>query len=51
MGLPDIVRRVVAVYGLQPNDINNGNCDYFAEDFLFAAKKLGNLGKFSRYSR
>ncbi|MBI3416717.1 MAG: hypothetical protein HY043_15605 [Verrucomicrobia bacterium] len=46
MRLPDLIRRLVAAYGLQPCDINNGNCDYFAEDFLFASKTLGNLGEF-----
>jgi hypothetical protein len=44
--LPEVVRCLVSAYGLQPYDINNGNCDYFAEDFLFAAKKLGIFGKF-----
>ena len=44
--LPELVRRLVSAYGLEPYDINNGNCDYFAEDFLFAAKKLGISGKF-----
>ena len=46
MALPDILKRLVIAYGLQPYDINNGNCDYFAEDFLFVAKKLGNPGRF-----
>lgn len=46
MKLPDLINRLVAAYGLRARDINNGNCDYFAEDFLFAAKKLGNLGEF-----
>jgi hypothetical protein len=46
MPLSDLVRRLVAVYSHHPQDINNGNCDYFAEDLLFAAQQLGNIGRF-----
>lgn len=46
MSLPELVRCLVTAYGLRPYDINNGICDYFAEDFLFAAKQLGNTGEF-----
>jgi hypothetical protein len=45
MPLPEVVRRLVAAYGVHPYSINSGNCDYFAEDLLFAAKQLGNTGK------
>ena len=44
--LPELLRRLVAAYGLRACEINNGICDYFAEDFLFAAKWLGERGEF-----
>ena len=45
MPLPEVARRIVTVYGLYPYDINCGNCDYFASDFLFVAGRLGKSGE------
>ena len=45
MGLPDVVRRLAGAYGDHPWDINNGNCDLFAEDLVLAAEQLGKQGQ------
>lgn len=41
MTIPDIIRELVRVYGMDPYDIVNGLCDYFASDLIEALEATG----------
>lgn len=41
MKVGDVVKRLVNAYGATPFQINNGNCDYFANDLAEALKAIG----------
>jgi hypothetical protein len=41
MPLPELIHRLVSAYGKSPYDINNGDCDSFANALLVAAEQIG----------
>lgn len=43
MPIPEIISTLIEAYNMDPYDIDNGVCDYFASDLIAALEAIGKL--------